>query len=294
MLSPLPAELGAFSAGLRAPGAPRTWLLLGPLARECALWDGASQAIAEQLRRVQPAARLVEFDLPGTGPQWRERSASQVGELLEQLRARALRTGLEAQEGPFGLIASSWAGCLATEWARRYPTEVGALVLISPAMRPFTRVLRSVPPSLWSTALALALGRRSPLERERRLWHSHTQMRELSPGLLQRWRELRRAHPTRARTGIAQVLAVWRYESSRRRPHQQVLLLAGKGDAWMDWRVSAAISRAWGAALRLHPQAGHDLLLDDPQWVARSLAEWLMPVGSGSLGQGHAQGLSGQ
>ena len=28
---------------------------------------------------------------------------------------------------------------------------------------------------------------------------------------------------------------------------------------------------------------GNHLLLDDPQWVARSLAEWLLPVGSGAL-----------
>jgi hypothetical protein len=60
-----------------------------------------------------------------------------------------------------------------------------------------------------------------------------------------------------------------------------VLLLAGKTDEWMDWRVAAAVSRAWGAALRVHPQAGHDLLGCEPDWVGRSLAEWLMPVGSG-------------
>ncbi len=265
---------------LRAPAAPANWLLLGPLARECAFWDGASAQLVEHLRAVQPQARLFELDLPGTGSHWRESSASHIALLLEQLRDRVRQSGLVA---PFGLIASSWAGCLATEWARRYPSEVGALVLISPAMRPFTRVLRSVRPSLWSTALALLLGRRSPLDRDQRLWRSHTQLRQPSAALLQQWRELRRLHPTRARTGLAQVMAVWRYQSSRRRPHAQVLLLAGKGDAWMDWRVSAAISRAWGAALRLHPEAGHDLLLDDPQWVARSLAEWLLPVGSGSL-----------
>jgi pimeloyl-ACP methyl ester carboxylesterase len=275
-----PAPLSALHQGPHAPAAPLNWLLLGPLARECAFWDGASQQLVEHLQVVQPQARLFELDLPGTGNQWREPSASHVGLLLQQLRERVQQAGLA---GPFGLIASSWAGCLATEWARQHPAEVGALVLISPAMRPFTHVLRSVRPGLWSTALALLLGRRSPLDRDRRLWRSHTRLRTPSAALLQQWRDLRRAHPTRARTGIAQVLAVWRYESSRRRPHTRVLLLAGKGDEWMDWRVSAAISRAWGAALRLHPEAGHDLLLDDPQWVARSLAEWLLPVGSGGL-----------
>jgi hypothetical protein len=35
------------------------------------------------------------------------------------------------------------------------------------------------------------------------------------------------------------------------------------------------MSRAWGAPLRLHTQAGHDLPLDDGAWVARAVGEWL-------------------
>jgi pimeloyl-ACP methyl ester carboxylesterase len=269
--------------GERSPDAPQTWLLLGPLARECALWGDAPQILVQQLQLVQPRARLFQLDLPGTGRLWRDGSPSQVVALLAQLRQRVQRAGLT---GPFGLIASSWSGCVATEWARQHGQEVGAMVLISPAMRPFTRVLRSVRPGLWSTALAMVLGRRSPVDRDTRLWSAHTTLVRPSPELLTRWRAMRRQHPTKARTGWAHFMAVWRYETSRRRPHQQVLLLAGKGDGWMDWRVSAAISRAWGAALRVHPEGGHDLLLDDPQWVARSLAEWLLPVGSGGLSAG--------
>lgn len=243
-----------------APGAPLNWLLIGPLARECAAWGEASQLMAAHLQAVQPRASLYLLDLPGTGEFWRERSPSQVNALVEQLRQRVEKSGLQ---GPYGLIAHSWAGALATEWARQHAGELGAVVLISPAMRPFTRVLRSVRLGLWTAAIQKVMGR----------WPAPAALRP-------RWHELRRSHPVRLRTGVAQLAAIWRYEASRRRPHTQVLLLAGKGDEWLDWRVSAAISRAWGAALRLHPQAGHDLLLDDPHWVARSMAEWLRPIGS--------------
>lgn len=260
-----------------SPGTPVTWLLIGPMARECGLWGDASVHLLQQLRSVQPEAALFELDLPGTGPQHRERSPSAVAGLVEHLRERVAAAQLS---GPFGLIASSWAASIGTEWTRRYGDEVGALVLISPGMRPFTQVFRAMRWHLWPTVLALMLGRRSPLGREHRLWNSHTQLNQAPTARMQEWRALRKKHPVRARTGIAQALAVWRYETSRRRPHKQVLLLAGKGDDWLDWRVSAAISRAWGAALRVHPEAGHDLLLDDPRWVARSLADWLMPVSS--------------
>jgi pimeloyl-ACP methyl ester carboxylesterase len=259
---------------------PNHWLLMGPLALECALWGDAPDTLLAHVRLVQPSAAFFALDLPGTGVYCQERSAGSVEGIVAQLRERIADAGLS---GPFGLVASSWACAVAAEWARQFPQELGALVLISPGMRPFSSVFRAVHWELWPTVLSMILGRRSPLPRERRVWRSHTQLRKITLEELRRWRDLRAQHPVKARNGLAHAVAAWRYEASRRRPASPVLLLAGKGDTWLDWRISAAISRAWGAAFRLHPAAGHDLLLDDPQWVARSLAEWLLPVGSGAI-----------
>lgn len=263
-----------------SPRAPLNWLLLGPIARECATWGDAPQHLLQQLRAVQPQVGLFQLDLPGTGRLCGERSPDRIEDLVDGLRGRVRAAALP---GPWGLMASSWASCVAAEWARRYPDELGAIVLVSPAMRPFTKVLRSVPTGLWGQALTKLLGRRAFWRRDAVVWNGQTQLRRASADSLSRWRELRRQHPVRARNGWRQMMAVWRFETSKRRPHPHVLLLAGKGDAWIDWRVSAAISRAWGAAVRVHPEAGHDLLLDDPQWVGRSVAEWLLPIGSSGL-----------
>ena len=54
-----------------------------------------------------------------------------------------------------------------------------------------------------------------------------------------------------------------------------MLLLCSRADALVDWQCSQAFSRAWGVPLRLHTEAGHDLPLDDPPWVARAVSEWL-------------------
>lgn len=245
-----------------SPEAPLNWLLIGPLARECAHWGDALPGLLAHLQLVQSRARLFQMDLPGTGHLCEHPSPADVAGLVSAMRRRVAAGQVR---GPLGLIATSWASALAVEWARVAPGEVGTLVLLSPALRPFTKVLRSVRPALWSQAAAKVLGRALP------------------PGNTERARALLDAHPVRAQTGLAHLMAVWRYESSRRRPHTRVLLLAGKGDDWMDWRVAAAISRAWGAALRVHPEAGHDLLHEDAAWVGKAMAEWLMPVGSGGL-----------
>lgn len=263
-------------AGEGARCVPSCWLLIGPMGRECASWGEAPQVLRMHIEAVQPGGSLWPLDLPGTGRLWRQASPSRISGVVEELRRRVAQDG---HTGPFGLIASSWASCVATEWARQYADEIGAVVLISPAMRPFTPVLRSLDFKQWVVALGQVLGRRSPFEPDTRLLRSHTNgLRPATADLVAHWRALRRKHPLKARNGWRQLLAVWRYQSSKRRAHPSVLLLAGKADVWMDWRVSAAISRAWGSALRLHPEGGHDLLLDDPQWVARSMAKWLLPL----------------
>ncbi|MBB5206118.1 pimeloyl-ACP methyl ester carboxylesterase [Inhella inkyongensis] len=269
-----PHELSDSQWGALA-GSPQHWLLIGGIARESALWIDGPKLLLARLRRLDPQVQLHLLDLPGTGALWRERSPSHVAELVENLRKRVKRL-----EGPVGLIASSGSTGVATEWARRYPEEVGALVLLSPAMRPFTSLIRAVRPSLWPTLMALVLGRRSPLALNERWFASTTHRRAEDVEVLDsEWQRLHDEHPVKLRNAFAQGLAIWRYQASRRRPMRRILLLAGHKDKWFDWRISQAISRAWGAALRVHPDAGHDLLLDDPDWVAQSLADWLQPVG---------------
>lgn len=55
----------------------------------------------------------------------------------------------------------------------------------------------------------------------------------------------------------------------------RVLLLAGAQDHLVHPDCSAQVARAWGAPLSLHPDAGHDLPLDDPAWVCAQLRDWL-------------------
>jgi hypothetical protein len=35
------------------------------------------------------------------------------------------------------------------------------------------------------------------------------------------------------------------------------------------------LAQRWGSALALHPQAGHDLPLDDAPWLVERVADWL-------------------
>jgi predicted alpha/beta hydrolase family esterase len=52
-------------------------------------------------------------------------------------------------------------------------------------------------------------------------------------------------------------------------------VLVSAADGLVDPRCSQRLAQAWGAPMRKHPTAGHDLPLDDGAWVAREVAAWL-------------------
>jgi alpha-beta hydrolase superfamily lysophospholipase len=53
-----------------------------------------------------------------------------------------------------------------------------------------------------------------------------------------------------------------------------VLVLNGAADRLVDPRCSRALAARWGAELHVHPHAGHDLPLDEPEWLVDRLVEW--------------------
>ncbi|MDR7267648.1 pimeloyl-ACP methyl ester carboxylesterase [Pelomonas saccharophila] len=247
------------------------WVLLRGLSRESGHWGVFPEHLLRELRALQPTARLVMLDLPGTGALRRQASPTQVSAIVDACRAQLERQGVSA---PVSLIGMSLGAAVLSDWANRYPKEVEAGVLINPSLRPFSELFRKSRPLNYLGLLLLSLSRFSARMREERVLSLTTRLTP-TQAVIERWVELQRQHPLGVRNTARQLLASMRYRASRTRPSAPMLLLCSKADSLVDWRCSQAISRAWGAPLRLHTKAGHDLPLDDPQWVAKAVAEWL-------------------
>ena len=51
------------------------------------------------------------------------------------------------------------------------------------------------------------------------------------------------------------------------------LVLASKADRFTNYKCSERLAEKYNATLRLHEKAGHDLPLDDPQWIIDRVKE---------------------
>jgi pimeloyl-ACP methyl ester carboxylesterase len=257
-------------------------VLLRGLSRESGHWGVFPEHLLRELRTLQPSAQVISLDLPGTGTLRRQPSPTQVSAIVDACREELQRRGVG---GRVSVVGMSLGGAVLSDWANRHPSEVEAGVLINPSLRPFSELFRKPRPLNYLGLALLSLSRFSARMREERVLSLTTR---LTPpqAVIDRWLELQREHPLGVRNTARQLLASVRYRASRTRPAAPMLLLCSKGDNLVDWRCSQAISRAWGAPLRLHTKAGHDLPLDDPQWVARAVAEWLRDRSIQGVGPG--------
>ncbi len=270
---------GAASATIAVtmPGAaqaaqPRQcWVLLRGLARESGHWGNFPAVLLRELAQ-QADVELLLMDLPGNGVLYRQASPLSVPAMVEACRAELARRG--RRQGCY-LLAMSLGGMVACDWAYRYPEEVLGTVLINTSMQPYQPLLGRVRPASYWKLLALGLLKLGVRWRESRVLALTSRLVKEPQPVLDRWVELQRQHPVRRRNGLRQLLAAIRFRARRVGPTVPVLLLCSKSDQLIDWHCSQALSRAWGVPLRLHTQAGHDLPLDDPQWVAAAVVQWL-------------------
>ncbi len=284
------------------PGPPPSCLLVRGLSRSAAHWGDLPQRLQAALReRVHPEAVVRCLDLPGNGTRWRERSPVSVPALAADLRARwqaqeqaqgqaqeqahgQAQTG-ERRPGPPHLLALSMGGMVALEWARRHPGELASLTLVNSSLGGLAPLHWRMRPLAWPTLLRLLAwpaSARTCEEALHRLTSRDTASRAVTVAV---WTALRQAEPVSRLNVLRQLLAAARYRiapDALGRLGLPVQVLCSDGDALVDPRCSARLAEACAAPLHRHPQAGHDLPLDAPDWVIQRMVDGLADPAAGA------------
>ncbi|KAB8044635.1 alpha/beta fold hydrolase [Janthinobacterium aquaticum] len=245
-----------------------TWVLLRGLMREQRHWGNFPAQLAQAL----PDATIVTPDLPGNGQQYRMDSATRVAQTVEFCRQDLLARGLAP---PYRLLALSLGGMVAVEWASLYPHELASCVLINTSMRPFSPFHQRLRWQNYGALLRqLLLGDQASQE-ALILRLTSTRHRAGNTELVRQWVAFQQQYPVSRRNALRQLLSAARFRAPASRPGMPLLVLAGAQDRLVDHRCSLTLAQAWQADIAVHPEGGHDLPLDQPQWVAQQLAQWL-------------------
>ena len=256
-----------------------TWILLRGLTRGCGHW-GDFPAL---LQRRLADSTVVALDLPGNGRLNRLSSPTRIEAMTQWYRDEVRRLDLAP---PYRLLAMSMGAMIAIDWARIAPHDIAGCVLINTSLRPFDPWYRRLRPANYAALLRLAVSGNADFDHERTILRLTSRNRAAAADVLGTWVQLRRSHPVSTRNALRQLIAAARFRASNDAPRVPLLVLAGLRDALVDVRCSLDLAQRWNADIAVHPQAGHDLPLDDGPWVAERVSRWLALSDSHRAGAG--------
>jgi pimeloyl-ACP methyl ester carboxylesterase len=240
-----------------------TWFFLRGLIRESAHWEDFLKKFAADF----PERKVVALDLPGVGIRSQEKCPLSVASIVDRLRPEFL----EKKSSENFIFAVSLGAMVAAEWMRRYPEDFcgGVLANTSTRMSPFFQ--RLIPSAILSVLkLFFSL---SPLRREENILRLTSNRKEGNAELAQRWAKMAELRPVSRITALRQLLAAATFSPPRTTPHPNILLMNSLGDRLCSPFCSEKLAEVWNLKLKTHPNAGHDLTLDDPDWVVNVLKE---------------------
>ncbi len=254
----------------------QTWILLRGLTRETAHWGD----FINTLRQALPDAHILALDLSGNGQRHRELSPSTVRAMLSACRADAKQLDLQ---GPVHLLAMSLGAMVAVEWARTAPEELASCVLINTSLQPFNPFYQRLLPRNYLSLMRIAMGHLPAEAIEQTILQFTSNHPDRHAGVIEQWVATRVQRPVSRLSAVHQLLAATRYRAPDQRPEVPMLLLSSARDRLVSSQCSQAIAGAWHCPLKIHPTAGHDLPLDDPQWVTQQAVDWLSTIKEGTL-----------
>lgn len=241
------------------------WVLLRGLTRESGHWGAFPGRLAAALGAGH---EVLALDFPGNGSKHRLRSPASVTQLAHACR------GQLAAGPPAVLVAMSLGAMVALEWARMAPQELAGAVLINTSAGGPSPFWQRLQPRHYGTVARLLLPGVDVAEREQQVLAMTSSDPRRHAGVVSHWIRLATERPVSAANALRQLAAAARYRGPQQKPAVPLLVLASAADGLVSPHCSRRLAHRWSLPLRLHPWAGHDLALDDPDWLLQEILEW--------------------
>ena len=248
----------------------KTWVLLRGLTREHRHWE----SFPEHLQHIFPDSQIITPDLPGNGDHVDIDSPGSIQEMLLFLRSDIAPV---LEDGPVHIIGLSMGGMVAIEWMKSYPQECAAGILINTSLKGISPFYHRLRPKNYIRML-YSLFTSDIVAREKIIIAMTTNLYPDTRQLLRHWVAYAKANRVLPSNAVSQLKASSRYKAPEVKPAVPILLLNSEKDNLVNPQSSVVLARKWQLPIETHPSAGHDLTLDDSEWVCDKMRDWLSSI----------------
>ncbi|MGZ3768957.1 MAG: alpha/beta fold hydrolase [Bdellovibrio sp.] len=242
---------------------PRNWILLRGLARGIGHWG----SFVEKMKTQYPHDHIELIDLPGNGARNNEKSPLKISDYVKDLRSHSefVQSGQT-----FNVLAVSLGAMVTVEWMRQFPHEIKKAYLVCTSSSGFSPLHHRFLPSNYTKILQLISANGDDTEYEKIVLDmiSNSYGRRQAEGLA--LMAYTKVHPVNLQNVIRQMFAASRYRFPKE-PPGEIKLIGSHGDRLVSPKCTLKIAENWGLKPIMHPWAGHDIAIDDPQWLLEHL-----------------------
>jgi pimeloyl-ACP methyl ester carboxylesterase len=236
------------------------WLLLRGLTRGNGHWG----SFPDQLKKRGCEVQLLE--IPGNGTQHAEDTPVDPGEVIERLK---LSCRWIAEKESFNICGISLAGMVALKWAELFPTELNSVAVVNTSLARLSPFYDRLRPNSYFLILK-ALRCSDPLARERLILAMTSSHASRLGALVEVFADFSRENRVTHRNFIRQLLLANQLEIGG--PLKvPVLVISSQQDKLVSPRCSIALADFLRVRHYVHNTSGHDLPLDDPEWLIKVL-----------------------
>lgn len=235
------------------------WIFIRGLARPAAHW----WKFPDFFKQIFPDDQIEMLDIRGNGEQAHMPSFTSIAENVRDLRARSELLKL----GPVHLMTISLGSMIGIEWAHLFPNEIRTLTVINTSdartSKPWQRLqIKNFP--LFLKALTLP---NNSIEKELAIFDFTAQN-------LKNKKQVAAAFakhiPTSKENILRQLFAASHFQLPEK-PNMPILLLSSLGDKMVSPECSRNIEKEWKIKAHWHPSAGHEIPLEEPEWVCEQI-----------------------
>lgn len=240
----------------------KNWIFLRGLTRGNIHWG----EFADLFLAANPDAQIEYLEIPGNGLLSRDLTPTDPVMVIDFLKNKSQFAN---SNKTYHLCGISLGGMIALKWAELYPDQVESVTVINSSLSQYSAFYQRLRPQNYPPLVG-ALLERDTYEQEKTILKVTSNKFEQNEKYLSSFAQFAREHKVSRSSFIRQLILANNIHIHQLGKNKLTVLL-GAGDRLVHPSCSEQIAKNLKGRLVIHPTAGHDLPLDEPQWLVEQL-----------------------
>lgn len=245
----------------------RTFVLLRGLGHESRHWGSFSKQLAEQ----KFCEKVILSELPGSGVRLKDKSYASIPKIADDIYRTYKDSWLKHR--PLSIIGLSLGGMLTLELLSQHPDLFSEFFIMNSSTGKLSPFYQRMKFSAMPKILNISMEHKSEL-RAKLMVELSSKLKLKDEKILKEHTHILESAPVSFKTLVQQLYAAVRYKGPYREIKTPGLILTSQHDELVDYKCSKALAHHLSTDLLTHESAGHDLTLDDAEWVVEKLRDY--------------------